>query len=395
MEHPGQKPEGVARLHSGPDQWGNPCGAGDVETPCARSAPGATFRLVTGTLILADPIDAPPPEWQQAFEALISSHKIALQTVAHDRVSGLKQMTRWAGAANGTPTAPVFAPWQCWSSAALHSARHRVVSPRTTWVASYLFDTGSDRPASRRCIDIMLMSPHPDACLADEECGALPRMSTITAMIAAAKAEGRSHLAIIVPARCRNALALRMLAADRGFTQGEFQLEIVAIEDAIGRMIGGGPSWDAIIVLPELRSIVLAILAQTCGISGPWPLLWCDRDLRLVSAETLTDAASRLPLDATLLIHSLALAARRAGLGYEAHRLHESWARLRDRGVVTHDRGSSSPYVTSVSDADFIELACGDQAVHTRPLPDWKALARSSGNHAMRSPVGLSLVASR
>jgi hypothetical protein len=394
MDTSSHKPECDTGLQQQPRDW---CGvSGDIPAQSFdRSVPRGRLQLVSSKLVLSAGTEAPPHEWQQAFEALTHAHKIAVHLAGHDRRPGLAQMRRWASG-SGASQAPLFAPWRCFSPVSLQASETLPALPRAQWAASYLFDVGSDRPAASRAVDVMLMSPHPEQCLANEDCGAaLPRLSVLSAMIRAAREEGRSALAIIVPARCCSALARRLLATDRALTQGEFKLEIVGIEDAIGRLMGGAPEWDVIIAMPELRSIVLAILAQTCGVTGPWPMLLHDRGLRLVVSEGLGDAPSHLPLDATVLIQALAIASRKAGLGYEAQCLYESWARLRDRGVVAGGRGSALPYVTAVSDGEFLELALTGPGSSARPLPAWKALGRASRNHAMTSPVGLSLVASR
>jgi len=383
MDHSGQKPGSAAGMPL------RLCGGDDDAAGRAR------LQLVTGTLVLSLGTEAAPQEWQQALDAVIAAHRIAVRRVEQERLPGLSQMRRWASGTAAGP-APLLAPWRCVSAAGFQGSPPQLPLPRAQWAASYLFDVGPHRPVASRAVDLVLMSPHPDQCAPDEDCAAaLPRRSVLAAMIRAAREEGRSALAIIVPARCRGAMARHLLAADRTLTRGDVTLEIVAIEEAVGRLMGGAPEWDAIIAMPELRSIVLAILAQTCGLTGPWPMLWHDRGLSLVTAETLGDAPPRTPLDATLLMQALALAARKAGLGYEAQRVHESWARLRERGVVTGGRGADLPYVTIVDEGAFIDLALADTADRSRPVPPWKAIAGSAGNHARPVPVSLSLVASR
>lgn len=383
--------------HSGqhPDHW---CAAPShgAAPRDERPAPRARLQLVSGTLVLSQNAEPAPAEWQEPFAKLIAAHRIDLRFETPGRIAGFSQMRRWAAGEAGASPAPVFAPWQCFSPVAFQPSADRTALPRAQFAASYLFAAGMDRPAGRRHVDIMVMSPHPASCPPDEDCGAaLPRTAVLSAMIRAARAEGRSACAIIAPARSCSALARRLLGTDRALTRGEFAFEIVAIEDAIGRMIGGAPGWDAVIALPELRSIVLAALAETCGVAGPWPLLWHDRGLRMVASEALGQVPSRLGLDATVLIQSLALAARAAGLGYEAQRLYESWAQLRERGVVTASRGSALPYVTTVGESEFLALALTEPSVQTRCVPSWKAIAPVAGNRSAGSPVGLSLVASR
>lgn len=395
MDYSGQDPKGLARSREHAEERRTARTAG-MGAASADPSPRARLHLVTGRLLLSASSEGAPSEWQQAFDALIARHQIALQFVPPERMAGLTQMRRWAGGAGSASPAPVFSPWHCFSPVAFQPSGQRLALPRAQWAASYLFDSGVDRPVAARSVDIMLLSPHPDACSLEEDgVSALPRLAVLSAMIRAAREEGRERVAIIVSAPARSAMARRLLGADRALTQGRFELEIVSVEDAIGRMIGGAPGWDAVIALPELRSIVCAALAQTCAVPGPWPLLWHDGGLRLVTSEALGDQPARLPLDATVLIQSLALVARAAGLGHEAQCLHESWARLRDRGVTTPARGSSLPYATTLGDAEFIELALAEPSGQARPVPGWKAISRIAGERGGRSPVGLSLVASR
>lgn len=392
MDYSGQKPQGASSQRKHVAQTG----AAVSSTGSSAAKPSGQLHLVTSSLRLTQPRCPAPFEWASAFEALAGAHKLAVHIDPPDRMVTLRKMARRADLRGGAAPPPVFAPWESFSTASFAAQHQRRVLPRAIWAASYLFDCGVNRSAAQRSVDIMYMSPHPDACLEDDDCGAdLPQRNAIAAMVHAAREEGRNKLAIIVPARCCNAMARRLLAVDRDLTQGDLALEILAIEDAVGRILGDPLCWDAIIVMPELRSIVLAILAQTTDVAGPWPMLWHDRDLRLIGAETLSDEPSPVPLDATLLLQSLALAARRAGLGYEAQRLYESWARLRDQGVTTSDRDAALPYLNQVSDADFIALACVEPQSHTRPLPAWKALGNLRRNNAEAPSVQLTLVASR
>jgi hypothetical protein len=382
-----------------PDRSGGASIASD-DSPRNAATFGARLSLVTSNrLVLGQTDDAAPADWQRAFESLVTSYQIAVEQTRPDRTSSLRQVVRWAGAGAGvsTASATVFAPWQCISPVALQRAGGRPHLPRAQWVASYLLTSGSDYAVGQHCIDTMLMSPHPDACLAEDDCdAALPRVAALEAMIGTARAQGRSRLAIIVHARCRGAMARRLLAANRSLTSGDIELEVVSIEQALGRLVSVAHGWDAIIALPELRSIVFAVLAQTSGVAAPWPMAWYDRgDARLVCAEALRDNAAPLPLDATLLIQCLALAACQAGLRYEASALYEGWARLRDNGVVTPGRGSSAPYVKQVSDAEFVELVCARMTGGSRRLPGWKTVDHNHGNDAVRSPVSLTIVPQR
>jgi hypothetical protein len=160
--------------------------------------------------------------------------------------------------------------------------------------------------------------------------------------------------------------------------------------------MSGPAGWDAIIVLPELRSLIFAMLAEATGIAGPWPMVWHRQGLALVCGETAGQAAANGSLDAALLVQSLALAAQAGGNGFAARRLSAGWARLRDRGLVTPSRGSPAPYVNALSDAAFLNHLCAEPETHARPTTAWKATALSARDadrpEGPRSPVQLALV---
>ncbi len=343
-----------------------------------------------------------PDDWREALAALAVSHRIAIEpaTMPASRAGGLRQVARWAAGAGQSPSAPVFAPWQAFSPAALQNPLARAALPQAQWLAGYLFDPAALRAGGSSGLDVLLASPHPAACLEDDTCHtALPRKGVLDAMIGAVRSQQRERLALIVPARARSALAQRLLAADRGLTRGDIAIEIIAIEEAIARLVRSAESWDAIIVLPELRGIIAAVLAEVSGLAGAWPLLWLDGGLVRVSSEAVSETLAPLPLDAAVLMQALALAADCGGLGQEARHLAASWIRLRDSGVATPTRLSLSPYGTQLDDAAFVALAGGDQPIRAgRPLPGWKALATPSrvpqGNQGLHSPVALSLVRS-
>ena len=366
--------------------------------PGQASHEPAALRLVSGRLALAAPGAQTPVPWQQAMDQLFGWLGLRVEPTAPAQSRSLKQVAKWAFPAGDSAAAPVFEPWSIWSPTQLQAPAGRPLLPRASWVASYLFDTGTGRPPAHRPIDLMLLSPHPDACTPDDSSGsALPRTAVLTAMIAAARAEGRSRLAILVPTRCRNSLAMQLLAADRALTRDDMALEILSIEEAIGLLLESPLRWDAIITLPEQRSILFALLSETLGVSGPWPMLWHDRGLVRVTGEALDESArpapsGAIPLDSTLLIHALALAAWQAGLGHSATRLHQAWGRLRMSGVATPGRPSPAPYANEVDEAAFIELVATDMAHGHRAAPDWKALPAGPTGIPSRPPVQLSLV---
>ena len=362
------------------------------EAPAARRG----LRLVSGGLRLAEPLVAPDPQWQEAFGDLVAWLGITLDPVAAPRAPALRKMADWARAAAGAGEAVQFMPWQVISPVALQQGRPADL-PRAEWIASYLFDhtvgAGNARAAP---LDLMLMSPHPAACVTEEAgAPALPRPAITEAMIRAARAEGRSRIAIIFPAALRNGFARQLLLADRALTREGLELEIIAIEQALSALTQARPKWDALIVMPELRSIVFAQLAEATGIRAAWPMLWHGaRGAMLVTCEALSEAGARLPLDAPVLVQSLAATLHHAGLSAAACRLHEAFVRLRDNGVVTPSRGSPAPYANTRSDTEFVSLICGGMGIGSRPVPQWRALGEGPAGGTSGEPVRLSLIAS-
>jgi len=296
------------------------------------------------------------------------------------------------------PPAPVFMPWHGISPIVFQNrlAGRSPGLPRARWAASYLFAPASGRFAPHP-VDLMLISPHPDACVADEDCqAALPKPAVTRAMIAAARREGRERLAIIVHDRCRTAMARQLLAADRAATREGMVLDVLGLEQALPMLMRRQAAWDAIIVLPELRAAVFAMLAETSGIAGPWPMLWHGEGLACVTGEALEGSGPAMPLDATLLVQALALTAEHAGLGLAARQLLEGWSGLRDGGIETAGRATGSPYAKVVEEPILIELVCNDMAPGCRVRPHWKALASTitAPSAKPRPPARLTLVAS-
>jgi hypothetical protein len=268
--------------------------------------------------------------------------------------------------------------------------------PRADWAVSYLFDHGPGSAVPAGTLDLALFSPHPSACASDEEGAApLPRLAVLEAMLHAARAKGRSRLAIIVPARQRNAMTRLLLLADRDLTRAGIELEVLAVEAALTGLNCARPRWDGLIVMPELRSIVFALLAGATGRKGPWPMLWHapGRALVLAASEMLAEPGARLGFDAPALVQTLALTLHHAGVRTAARRLHEAAARLRDSGVVTTSRGSSAPYVTMLDDAEFMRRLCDGSASSHRPAPHWQALGEVAAAATPAAPVRLQLIA--
>lgn len=364
---------------------------GAVPPACEQ---GAGLRLVSTGLRLAGPVAPGDPDWADAVACLIGWLEIAVEPAAPRPARGLGKVAEWARAGAASAAAVRFAPWQPISPVALQQAASPEL-PRADWVASYLFDHGQGRAGGAGALDVVLMSAHPARCEAAEDGEApLPRLVTVEAMIRAARAEGRAKIAIIVSARQRNAATRQLLLADRALTRDGVSLEIVAIEQALGALVSARPRWDALIVSPELRSIVFAMLAQASGMAGPWPMVWHGGgEPVLVASEMLCEAGARLPLDAAVLVQALALTLHHAGMASAALRLHESAAQLRDSGIVTASRGSPAPYVTEVDDAQFVQMVCAGAATGRRSAPEWLALPNRPATGTTRAPVRLALVA--
>ncbi|WP_296717454.1 hypothetical protein [Erythrobacter sp.] len=352
------------------------------------------LRLVSTGLRLAEPVLAPDAAWADAFAQLTGWLDIAVEPVAANRTPGLQKVAAWARSAAGTVAAPQFAPWQPISPVALQNADNPDL-PRADWAASYLFDHGQGSGQRVGALDLMLMSPHPARCEPGEDRAApLPRLGIVEAMLRAARKEGRSRIAIIVPASQRNAAIKQLLMAGRSLTRDGVELEILAVEQALAGLLLPRPQWDALIVTPCLRSIVFAMLAQATGVAGPWPMLWHGaRGLVLVASEVLSDARGRLPLDAAVMTQALALTMQHAGKTSAALRLHRASAQLRDSGVVTPSRGSPAPYVTEIDDAQFVQLVCSGSAASKRVVPHWRAMPESPPTVPTGDAARLTLVA--
>lgn len=333
------------------------------------------LALVEARFTLAHPETEIPDEWRGALDGLLGWLGIAADIVPAPRPGRLKRLADWTMSVTGEPA--LFAPWFGWSPAAF---QHGGVAhlPQAQFVASYCIDHPRGAPPGLGGLDVMLMSPHPAHCIADEA-GAVPvpRAGVLTAMIRAARTEARERIAIIVTARQRNAVATRLLAAAKVANGAGVTLDILTLEEALPVLTRPRTPWDAVIAMPDLRSTVFTLLAHAGGARRAWPMLWFAGEgaLRLVTSEAPGEAMSRLPLDAPALIHALALTLHAAGAERPAARLHEAWALLRDSGIGIAGQGTeSAPYASDVSDGAFIAMLCRDGAVSKRPQQSWRAL---------------------
>ena len=354
----------------------------------------AALTLVSGSLALSHPDETLPKEWGQAIEALTCALGIDAHWVSSDQPASLIEKARRAVGTGNASHTPAFAPWRVVSPTVFQLGKENLAVRDAQWVASYLFDFGAACPAANSSVDLVLMSPCPQTCVLDDSVvGPLPRLNTLASMVRAAADEGRTSLAIVVREAARATLASRLLGFDASLNEASLKVEFVSIEEAVVKMQRGSLEWDAVIAMPELRGVVFAMLQQATGILGPWPMLWFDRGLRMVTCETLDRAGVPIDLDATALLQSLALFASHSARQYAAQRCFQSWAAVRDSGVITPSRSSSAPYVNEIEEAAFIDRAASNGGQTSRPLPSWKGIGCEDRQcEKSAQPVRLSLV---
>lgn len=342
--------------------------------PRPAPAPAPVLTVLSSRFRLAQPEQPAPDAWAGALAKLLGWLRVDAEFVPPARPGRLQRLADWRAALG----APVFAPWTGWNPAAF---QHGGIAglPQAQYVASYLIDhvRGAAGAARQSGTDVVLMTPHPAVCVAENAGDVpIPRAAVMRAMIRAARAEGRDRIAIILHARQRNAIARQLLGSGRGLNRDGLALDLCTIEDALPALMSGAAPWDAVIAMPDLRSMVFTVLGHTTGVARAWPMLWFGGDggLRLVTSEAPGEGSRLLPLDAPAMIHALALSLHEAGLGRAAWRLHDGWARLRDSGVTTAGRGSDGPYVSVVEDSAFLDLLVRDAAASQRPQRPWRAL---------------------
>jgi hypothetical protein len=367
-------------------------GDGSPQSPVNEQA---TLTLVDDRLVLAEPFVAPDAVWRDAMAQLASRMNIGIQPV-QNRSIALRQRITWPWGVHAVPAAPVFAPWLSHACTAFQDPRGQREPSPARWVASYLWDPAcSSRLVKGGVADVMLISPHPTACRTDEDsCASLPGIGLLQEMICAAQAEDRSRIVIVGYERSQNVTTRQLLSAKSRLPFAQLDLEVLAVEEALTRLASDPTSWDAIIVLPELRSLIFALLARLTGIGGTWPMVWHGKGLAFVCGEAVIPAAPNGPLDAALLIQTLALVACNGGKAPAARRLTEACARLRDRGLVTPTRGSPGPYCMQTCDAAMVEELCRPSDLTGRPVPTWKAMPslRAGDSAAAMRPARLELV---
>jgi len=372
-------------------------GRAGQDRPAERSHQRSRSHLclvATPAIRLVLPQDPVPEAWQHGLDQLFDWLGLDLPLNAKPASTRLGQLAEWAAPGRGAERAAIFAPWRVTSPAMLQKADGGS-GPQMTWLASYLFDYGAGKLPRSSPLDIVLMSPHPSACdQAQAGDAPLPRAQLMQTMIAAAKAEGRSKLAIIVDAVSRNAMISQLLLADRSLTRDGIELEILSVEDALGVLVRQLDCWDALIVMPQWRSIIFAVLAERSGIKQPWPLLWYRRGLQLVTSEAIGPRAGKQALDAPLLVLGLIAALQQQGQPHAAQKLYEGTAQLWDRGVATPGRPSLAPYAHHLSDEEFLQqITKAAPPTNHRPTQRWGLLAGAGLEDNARPRSDLRLVA--
>lgn len=370
-------------------------GGQDLPARQAHQRSRAHLRLVGAPAIrLVLPQDPVPDIWQQGVSQILDWLHLDLPTEVKPTSTRLGQLAAWAAPGLGVERTAIFAPWRVISPSMLQKADGGS-APQMTWVSSYLFDYAAGKLPRGGPLDLVLMSPHPSACdMSHAGDVTLPRGRLIRTMIAAAKAEGRRKLAIIVDARSRNAMIRQLLLADRSLTRDGIELEILSVEDSLAMLVRKLDRWDALIVMPQWRSIVFAVLAEISGIKEPWPLLWYRRGLELVTSEAIGPRTGKTTLDAPLLVLGLIAAMRQQGQPHNAKKLYEAAAQLWDRGITTPGRESFAPYAHHLSDEEFLrQITNSAPAANHRPIQPWCLLNGVGLGKSARLSKDLRLVA--
>jgi hypothetical protein len=148
---------------------------------------------------------------------------------------------------------------------------------------------------------------------------------------------------------------MNLLLPNLAKTRDRIPIEVLLIENARDDLARDPRIGEAIITLPDLRSGVIAILSESGWLNGPWPLLWHDQQVCMISSECLPGMPHALPLDLELLVHALALAAQNAGHVIRANQLLDALASLRDCGALATSATSATFEHAKSSDEDFID----------------------------------------
>jgi hypothetical protein len=289
--------------------------------------------------------------WQAATSELARQGDIEIGFLPRRSAFRLRHLMVWAKGMASHPSPPVFAPWQCWSADRLQTSKHLPV-PSARWISAYPCISIGHYQAQVGLNGPMLMSPLAAGCVLDEPC---PRPDVLQAMIEAGIRENRRKITIITDARRRNRVIMNLLLPNLAKTRDRIPIEVLLIENARDDLARDPRIGEAIITLPDLRSGVIAILSESGWLNGPWPLLWHDQQVCMISSECLPGMPHALPLDRELLVHALALAAQNAGHVIRANQLLDALASLRDCGNYAASATSPSFEHAKSSDEDFID----------------------------------------
>ena len=364
-----------------------------VEEQVRRSSRSHLCLISTPAIRLALPQDPVPEAWQRGLKQLLDWLDLDMLPTITPASRRLQQFAHWATPGLTADNAAIFAPWHITSPVMLQKSDGGS-APQVTWLASYLFDYGASKMPRRGPFDLVLMSPHPAACQPAQAGDApLPRLTLMKTMIAAAKAEGRRKVAIIVDADKRNAMTSQLLLADRALTRDDIALEILSVEDALGVLVRQPDCWDALIVMPQWRSVVFAVLAELSGIKQPWPLLWYRKGLQLVTSEAIGPRGATQTFDGPLLVLGLIAAMQQQGQPHASQQLYEKAAQIWDRGVATPGRPSVAPYAHHLNDEEFLgQITKTPPATNHRPTQPWRLLTGRGPEESVSRKAKLRLV---
>lgn len=314
--------------------------------------PARLARLPSPILNLRLPAsDHFPALWQAAADELARQGDIEIGLLSRRSAFSLRNLMVWATGAAPHPSPPVFAPWQCWSADRLQTSKHLpVLSAR--WISAYPCISIGHEQAQVGLNGPMLMSPLAAGCVRDEPC---PRPDVLQAMIEAGIRENRRKITIITDARRRNGVIMNLLLPNLAKLRDRIPIEVLLIENAREGLTRDPRIGEAIITLPDLRSGVIAILSESGWLNGPWPLLWHDQQVCMISSECLPGMPHALPLDLGLLAQALALAAQNAGYVIRANQLLNALVSLRDCGALATSATSATFEHAKSSDEGFID----------------------------------------
>lgn len=323
-----------------------------VEPRPPDSEPARLALLPSPILKLRLPAsDRIPVVWQAATSELARQGDIEIGFLPRRSAFSLRHLMVWAKGMACHPSPPVFAPWQCWSADRLQKSKHLPI-PSARWISAYPCISKGHYQAQVGLNGPMLMSPLAAGCVRDEPC---PRPDVLQAMIEAAIRENRRKITIVTDARRRNRVIMNLLLPNLAKIRDRIPIEVLLIENARDDLAHDPRIGGAIITLPDLRSGVNALLSESGCLNRPWPLLWHDQQVCMISSECLLGMPHGLPLDLGLLVQALALAAQNGGHVIRANQLLNALVSLRDCGAFATSATSATFEHAKSSDEGFID----------------------------------------